>query len=122
MLRYNICLRFSLGINLIVLSEIFATKDSGRSAAWFSAPALGAGGRRFKSSRPDHKTTFISRTTLSEDLCNSLFQGLFIMVSFVGFQYLLSQPDRSRCYLNKFIFLNKFYRLLKAHNPWRYQL
>ena len=26
---------------------------SGRSAVWFSAPALGAGGRRFKSSRPD---------------------------------------------------------------------
>ena len=26
---------------------------SGRSAVWFSAPALGAGGRRFESSRPD---------------------------------------------------------------------
>ena len=26
---------------------------SGRSAAWFSAPAWGAGGRRFKSRRPD---------------------------------------------------------------------
>ena len=28
--------------------------QSGRSAVWISAPALGAGGRRFKSGRPDH--------------------------------------------------------------------
>ena len=33
------------------LSYIFTA--SGRSAAWFSAPAWGAGGRRFKSRRPD---------------------------------------------------------------------
>ena len=28
--------------------------NAGRGAAWFSAPALGAGGRRFESSRPDY--------------------------------------------------------------------
>jgi hypothetical protein len=39
--------------NLILIAGSPATSPSGRSAAWFSAPALGAGGRRFKSSRPD---------------------------------------------------------------------
>jgi len=39
--------------NLIIIAGSSVQSPSGRSAAWFSAPALGAGGRRFESSRPD---------------------------------------------------------------------
>ena len=36
------------------VNKLEFVRGSGRSAAWFSAPALGAGGRPFKSARPDH--------------------------------------------------------------------
>ena len=36
--------------------------NSGRSVARFIAPALGAGGRRFESCRPDKKVLKISET------------------------------------------------------------
>ena len=52
--------------NIIVIQVRFCYNPwlSGRSAAWFSAPALGAGGRRFKSSRPDQITGVPSQQSL----------------------------------------------------------
>jgi hypothetical protein len=49
----------NLNLNLHYLFPVFhgILSRSGRGAAWFSALALGARGRWFKSSRPDHVKT-----------------------------------------------------------------
>lgn len=45
---------------------------TGRSAVWLSASAWGAGGRRFESSRPDHKPE-VNSETLAEIVRVSFF-------------------------------------------------
>jgi hypothetical protein len=53
----------------------------GRSAAWLSAPASGAGGRRFKSSRPDHHDSAETREQAASALGThdaALFLGIAV--------------------------------------------
>jgi hypothetical protein len=53
-----------------------------------SAPALGAGSRRFKSSRPDHSSKYNSRLLIQA--------AVFVLAVYVGFVgYLRTNPDKN---------------------------